>query len=365
MNQQGQELVRLHIGDTYLPPAYPLPLQDEFMSAQPDFNRYCNTFGVDALRMAVSEKVNEDNNLKATPENVLITSGATNALSAAMMAVVNPGEEVILLTPCWPFVRGMVTLAGGAVQDVPFYTELQKNPEMDIEEYLTGKLSSKTVAIYLNSPNNPSGYVLQESHLKAIAEFCYKHRLWLLSDEAYDGMVYQPNRHISIGSFPNVSAQVLSVFTFSKSMMFAGIRLGYLVADKPVVETVNKCMVHQIYSPPTFTQQMMVEPLRQRKKHQAKLIRHYQELRDLVLQTLPMEIPEPMGTYFCFFPVSAFLKGRTTEDIIRAGILNGVSVAPGGDFGPQYQEYLRLCFAGETPLRLERGLEKLKQVLLN
>lgn len=365
MNQKGDDLVRLHIGDTYLPPAYPLPLENDFMISHRDFNRYCNTFGITELREAAAEKVEEDNHLKATSENILITAGATNALSASLMALVNPGEEVILLSPCWPFVRGMVVMAGGVAKDVPFYTQLQKNPEMDVKDVLNRALSPKTVAVYLNTPNNPTGYVLQESHIEALAKFCQKHRLWLLSDEAYDGMVYEPYRHISIGSYQNNAPQVLSVFTFSKSMMFAGIRLGYLVAERPVVEMVNKCMVHQLYSPPTFTQQMMVEPLRRRKEHQAKLTGHYRELRDLVRTTLPVEIPEPMGTYFCFFSVKPFMKGRSIEEIIRNSILNGVSVAPGGDFGPAYREYIRLCFAGESPARLEKGLERLKGVLLD
>lgn len=365
MNEQGERLVRLHIGDSYLPPAYHLPLEAAFLERFPDFYRYCDTFGVEEFRRALVHKLTEDNRLPVTVDNVLVNSGATNALSAGAQALLDPQDEILMLTPCWPFFPGMVKMAGAVVREVPLYVRLFDEPSTDIAALLNRYLTPKTTALYLNTPNNPSGKVLNRKQLAQIAAFAGEHRLWIISDEAYDGLTFDRREHISIASLAGMFEQTISIFTFSKSFMFAGLRLGFLAAAEPVVKAVNKCMVHQLYSPPTFTQQMMIEALSTRNEFIPRVRQHYQDLRDLFLEKLRVKVNPPEGTYFLFFPVDQFLNGRSYSKLIEQLLESGVSVAPGSDFGKDFGNYIRLCFTGEPPLRLEKAIERLNAVLLN
>ncbi len=362
MAEQGKNLIKLHIGDTYLPPGYALPIDASFQDGHSHFNQYCNTFGIVSLREALTEKLQIDNQLQLHQENILITNGATNALSISMMALIEPGDEVLILTPAWPFFFGMVKVAGGQIVETPIYTKLYHEPELNIADYLAKYVTSKTAAIYLNTPNNPSGKVLNREQLEQIAAIAEKHDLWLISDEAYDGLTFDNLPHISIAGFPNMFERTLSIFTFSKSFMFAGLRLGFAAGSKQAVKNLNKMMVHQLYSPSTLAQQMMVEPVKTREQWLPEVRNQYQGLRDLLVEKLEIDFPIPEATYFVFFPADKYLNGRDYWQLIEACLDSGVSVAPGDSFGKDFHHYIRLCFTGESPERLEVGIERLNKV---
>jgi aspartate/methionine/tyrosine aminotransferase len=364
MKEKRAFLIHMHIGDTYLPPDYPLPIDQEFLKSKPYFNRYCNTFGIESFRRALVKKVNEDNGFKVDTENILATSGATDALSASVLSLLNPGEEILVLTPCWPFFLGMVELADARVVQVPFYVRLYHEPELDIITYLENHLTSTSAALYLNTPNNPSGKVLNLYQLLQVAEFARKHKLWIISDEAYDGLIFDNHQKHCIATLPGMFEQTLSIFTFSKSFMFAGLRLGYLVAAELVVKEINKTMVHQLYSPSTLSQYMMIEPVKNRQNWIPKLREHYQELRDRFLQQLEIPVQPPEGTYFLFFSIRNYLNGRTYWQVIDELLEAGVAVAAGEDFGKDYGDHIRICFTGERPERVQLAIERINKVLL-
>ena len=363
MAAQGDRLVALHIGDSYAPPPYPLPIDAAFARAHPGMNRYCDTFGIPALREALATKLRDDNHLDVAHEHVLVTSGATNALSACVQTFVDPGDDVMVLAPYWPFFRGMVRAAGGGVIEVPFYAALYENPHADVAGMLERALTPSTVAIYLNSPNNPSGKVLTREQLVAVAGFARANHLWLISDEAYDGMTFDGREHVSPASFDHMLERTVTMFTFSKVFMFAGLRLGYAVAEERVVRALNKAMVHQLYSPSTLAQEMMVEPVKTRSAWARRFVAEYQSTRDAVANALQVDAPLPDGAYYFFFPITKYLRGRGYADVIDACLDAGVSVAPGEDFGAAYRDYLRICFAGESPERVMLGVQRLNAVL--
>ena len=363
MKEKGAFLIHLHIGDTYLPPDYSLPVSTEFMKNKPYLHRYCNTFGVERFRRVAALKLNEDNAFTVTAENILATSGATNALSASVLTLMNPGEEILVLTPCWPFFPGMVELIDARVVQVPFYTLLYQKPDLDIAAHLSTYLTPQTVAVYLNSPNNPSGKVLSRLQLQQVADFARQNQLWIISDEAYDGLIFDDHSHLSVATLPDMFAQTISIFTFSKSFMFAGLRLGYLAAEIPVVRQINKALVHQVYSPSTLSQYMMVDPVKQRHTWIPKLRQHYQELRDMFVNELALPLNPPEGTYFLFFSIRDYLKGREYWQVIDQLLEEGVTVAPGEDFGADFADYIRICFTGEPPQRLKLAIERINRVL--
>lgn len=362
MREQGSNMVGLHIGDCYAPPPYKLPLDPDFMGSHPGFNRYTDTFGIAPLREALAEKLHHDNKLPVDASEVMMTCGACNALSVGMQALIDPGEDVMLLSPFWPFFRGMVRVAGGNAVEVPFYTKLYDDPDLDIARYLQDYLTPKTVAIYVNTPNNPSGKVLTREQVQQIADFARLHKLWVISDEAYDGMTFDRLVHLSIGSFPGVFDQTLSIFTFSKVYMFSGLRLGYVAAPNDVLKTLNKIMVHQLYGPPTVAQMMMVEPVRSRAKWSGNFLHHAWELRDMFLEHLKIKPTTPEGTYYLFFDATPYLKGREFWAVIDECLDAGVAVAPGGDFGRDYKGWIRICFTGEAPDRSEIAIERLNKI---
>jgi N-succinyldiaminopimelate aminotransferase len=359
----GDRLVGLHIGDSYALPPYRLPIDAAFMRARPGVNRYCDTFGIPSLRDALVAKLRADNHLDVGRENVLVTCGATNALSAAVQTLVDPGDDVMVLAPYWPFFRGMVRAAGGGAREVPFYNVLYDNPHADVAALLDRALTPSTVAVYLNSPNNPSGKVLSREQLLAVAAFARAHDLWLVSDEAYDGMTFDGREHVSPAGFEGMLEQTVSVFTFSKVFMFAGLRLGYAVCGERVVRAINKAMVHQLYGPSTLAQEMMIEPVETRAAWSRRFTEEYQATRDQVAKALRVEAPLPDGAYYFFFPVARCLRGRSYSELIDACLDAGVSVAPGEDFGAAYREWMRLCFAGESPERVMVGVQRLNAVL--
>jgi aspartate/methionine/tyrosine aminotransferase len=361
MAAAGDDLVGLHIGDAYAPPPYSLPLDASFARANAGFHRYCDTFGMPALRDALVAKVNEDNAIPASHDNVLVTAGATNALSATVATLIDEGDEVMMLSPYWPFFRGMVRAAGGHVVEVPFYTRLYHDP--DVHAMLDAHLTPKTAAVYLNSPNNPSGKVLTRAQLEAIGRFVRLHDLWLISDEAYDGMTFDGRPHVSPASLVGMFERTVSVFTFSKVFMFAGLRLGYAVGEASVIRAINKAMVHQLYSPSTLAQQMMVEPVSTRELWSGRFVAECEAIRNRVAGSLRVDAPTPEGAYYFFFPITGYLRGRSYTEVIEALLDAGVAVAPGEDFGTDFASWIRVCFAGEATPRVLLGVERLNRVL--
>lgn len=363
MEARGDDMVKLHIGDAYAPPPYLIPVNRAFTDSHPGFNRYCDTFGIAPLRDALAEKVRTDNGLDAGPEHILVTAGCTNALSVAVQTLVEPGEEVLILSPYWPFFRGMVAMAGARPVEVPLYARLYEEPALDIRNIIERFITPKTVMLYLNSPNNPSGKVLTRAQLEGVASISRDHDLWLVSDEAYDGMTFDGREHVSPGSFAGMFERTLSMFTFSKVFMFSGLRIGYVVTSHPTIEALNKVMVHQLYSPSTVAQQIMVDPVRTRAQWSGEFVRHTEGLRDMFLERMDVSPPVPDGAYYFFFSLSPYLGGRAYWDVFDACMEAGVSVAPGDDFGRGYEDYIRICFAGEPPDRLETAIERLNGVL--
>jgi len=365
MTDFGSDLVRFHIGDSYMPPVYPLPLNQTFLNMYQNFSRYGNTFGIEELRDILSIKLKEDNHLKVHLDNILMTTGATNALSSAVQSLIEPGEEILVLTPCWPIFPGIVHSAQAKLVEIPFYMNLYENAELDIKKHIELYVSDKTVAIYLNTPNNPSGKVLNKNQLEQIAEVAKLYNLWIISDEAYDGLTFDGHEHISIATLPEMFQQTVSVFTFSKIFMFAGLRLGYAVGNVEMIVNLNKIMVHQIYSSTIITQQMMIEPVKTRHQWMEKVRHHFELLRDQFVNQSGLSFMKPEATYFIFFSIEKYLNGREYDDVINACFEEGVSIAPGSDFGKDFKKFLRVCFTGEAPGQLEKGIERLRKVLLN
>jgi aspartate/methionine/tyrosine aminotransferase len=355
---------KLHIGDSDRGPNYRLPYSKEFTATNPHAFQYANTFGITRLREAIAAKLGDENSLDVQSEDVLVTAGATNALSACVHAICDEGDEVLVLTPGWPFFRGMVQLAGGRVRELAFYTKVREVVTLDIEALVDAAVGDRTVAIYLNSPNNPSGVTLDREELSSVLRVAEKHRLWVISDEAYDQMAYDGRETLSPAALGIASAQILSTFTFSKTYRFAGLRLGWATGPRQLLSAMNKIMVHMLYGPTVPGQYMMLEALSTRQQWAPAVTAEYQGRRDDFIAALGLDMTPPEGTYFLFFDAHSYLGDGGIDELVGRCIDAGVAVTPGEDFGEDFREWIRVCFSSESPERAKEGALRLRRVLL-
>lgn len=353
------DFVKLHIGDSHRPPFAPIAVERAHLEAFPHALQYPATQGVGRLRAALAEVHAREHALSTTAEQVLVSAGATQALSAIVLALVDPGEEVLVPTPSWPFFRGMVPLAGGTVRELPLYDRLDT---LDVAAALEDAIGDRTVAIYLNSPNNPSGRVLDDAQRRAVLAVARRRGLWVVSDEAYDGLAFD-GRATPPLAVESDGPDVLSVFTFSKLHLLAGLRLGWVRGDARAIETLNRVSVHQVYSASALAQTLVLDAVRTRAEWATGVRAWLESTRDDFVQALGAGIAPPQGTYFVFFDTTPYLRGRTPMQLVEACLDAGVAVTPGGDFGRDYASWMRLCFAAETRERALDGARRLRRQL--
>ncbi len=231
----------LHVGDTWMEPFDGARMQDLAVDVHPGMHRYADTQGVPALVGAVVEKLRQRNGIRCERASVLLTAGATGALASAIGMLAEPGEEVLILAPFWPLIRGIVQSARALPVEVPFFDRVDSAAEA--VEAVRAKLSSRSVALYVSSPSNPSARVIPAEWLEALADLARREDLWLLSDEVYEDYVYR-GEHVSPARF--APERSLSVFSFSKAYGMAGNRVGYLAGPAEAVAAARKVATHTV-----------------------------------------------------------------------------------------------------------------------
>ena len=354
----GSRCIPLHIGDTYRLP--PKAVLESLRSLELDSTRhfkYTHPHGQADLIEAVVAKLARDNGVDASAEGIQITCGATQGLCAMAQAFLDPGDELIVLCPHWPLIRGIVETVGGKVIDAS-YTEAVEDPE----KVLAPLLSSRTKAIYLANPNNPDGQLLDGEKARRLYDFAKEKNLLLWSDEAYDHLVYDGNEKVSLAKFDEGEEQprVVSVFTFSKSFGMAGMRVGYVVASPEIMAFIRRVSTHQIYDLSAVSQlaalASLTQPIAEYEAYLEQQVSDYQKARDLLHTAFP-EAPLPPGGAYLYVP---FGSKQEAWDTMLGWLDKGVSSAPGDSFGSLHPHCLRLCFTA-TPLdTLTKAVELIK-----
>ena len=218
--------------------------------------------------------------------------------------------------------------------------------------------------IYLNSPNNPSGRVLDTSTLRQLTDLAARHDLWVISDEAYDGMAYDDRATPPLALVASQPERVIATYTFSKIHRFAGLRLGWARAAADVIEAIDRALVHTVYSASSLAQEMMIEPVRTRRQWAPAVRADLEVRRDAFVANLDLPVRPCQGTYFVFFDASNFLRrDRNLDDLLVECLDEGVLVAPGGDFGTGFENWIRACFAAEPRPTVEDAARRLRRVL--
>jgi aspartate/methionine/tyrosine aminotransferase len=335
-------LYPLHVGDTWMEPFEAGRMESLSVEEHPGMHRYCDTRGVPELVNAVVDKVRTRNQLPCERENTLICAGATGALSCAVGAILRPLDEVLILAPFWPLIRGIVQTFGGVPVEVPFYDRVD-SAEAAVEA-VREKLTPATAALYVSTPSNPTGRVLPESWLVALAEFAKAENLWLLSDEVYEDFLYS-GEHYSMGRV--APERTISVYSFSKAYGMAGNRTGYLVGPREAVDEARKLVTHTFYSAPTAGQLAGLRALESGADWVEKARDSYRGVSQRAASALG--VAEPEGSTFFFLDVSSRLDDRGIMGFLADCFEDGVMVAPGESSGRDYGSWVRLCYTAMPP----------------
>ena len=351
---RGGEVYPLHIGDTWLEPAPECRMEAIRVDDHPGMHKYSPVQGRRSLRQAISDKLKRTGDHPAQLDEILVTAGATGGLYALMTALLQPGDEVLVIAPYWPLIGNAIECAGGRVVPVPFFES--STDSRSAVDCLSGLMTARTVAVYWNTPHNPTGRLIPSAWLQAMAAWAQENDLWIVSDEVYEDYVYTGDHCYSR---PFAPEHTISAYSFSKAYGMAGNRVGYLVGPAAVMSGVQRISRNSFYSVNTAGQlaaQIALEGAGP--KWVETTCSQYKELGIYAAQTLQVAPPE--GSTFLFIDVADALDERGLDGLLSDLADDGLLVAPGPSFGP-YPTHIRVCFTCAPPEIVRRGIDILAQ----
>jgi N-succinyldiaminopimelate aminotransferase len=340
--QRAGPVYPLHVGDTWRDPFAGGRMQDLLQAVHPGINRYTATQGIPPLVDAIVEKLRARNGIACERDQVLVTGGATAGLANAVGALVEAGDEVLILAPFWPLIRGIVQGVGATPVEVPFFDRVTQLDEALAA--LEARRSERSVALYVSTPSNPTGRVIPEAWLAAFAEWARRHDLWLIADEVYERLVYR-GEHASLARF--APERTLTAYSFSKSYGMAGYRAGYLVGPRDAIAAAHKLHTHSTYSAATPSQLAALAALRDGDAWLAATREHYRAAGADAARVLGL--PAPEGSTFLFLDVRDRLDDRGMLGFLEDVFEDGVVLSPGASSGRDYAGFARLCFTAVAP----------------
>ncbi len=359
----GGELIPLHIGDTYLaPPAGTL----EVPTSSRDLSIYGAVPGMDGLREALAAEFQRRGfSAIEGAANIHLGCGVTHALFCAARAVLDPGDEVLVVSPYWPLIPGLLQSAGIRPVEVPLSFRLYQEPELDVAAELEAAITPATRAVYFITPGNPEGQVYSRKQIEAIARVALEHDLWVLADEVYADFVYE-GEHLSIARLPSMAERTLTTYSLSKSRALAGARIGCVAGSERAITAAVRISAHTVYNVPVPMQRAALAALVDGEQWPQKARAQYLEARDATAQALldiGINAQRPRGGTFFFLDLSEPLAGRPLHSMIERAIDEGVYVAPGRAFGAGYERFVRLCFTGVPLDQILEGVRRLGRAL--
>lgn len=359
-----------------------------FGAGEPDFNtpnniieaaykamkegktKYTKTSGIIELRKAICDKLKKENNLNYFPEQIIVSTGAKQCLSNIFMAILNPGDEVIIPTPYWVSYPELVKMADG----VPVFCNTEESNDFKYTiASLKKVLTKKTKAIILNSPNNPTGSIYNEEELKAIAEFAKENDLIIISDEIYEKLIYDNKKHISIASLSeDAYNRTIVINGFSKSYAMTGWRIGYSASSKKIASLMGSIQSHMTSNVSSISQYAALEALEGSQDSVNKMIKEFESRRNYMADRLAeiknVSFIKPMGAFYIMVNVGYYYNKELNGYKIKSSLdfskklleEEKLAVIPGIAFG--LDNYIRLSYATSMEV-ISKGLDRLENFL--
>lgn len=367
LKKEGHDVIAFNIGE----PDFDTPkhISDAIIKAiENGQTKYVNTGGILELRQAICEKLSKDNNLDYLPEQIVVTTGAKQALFESVLALVNPGDEVIIPAPCWVSYEEMVKSAGGKCVFVPTQPDTFQLDVVAIEK----AISKKTKLIILTTPNNPTGCVYAKSSLERIAQLACEYDFYIISDEIYEKLIYDNNKNFSIGSLSaEVFDRTITINGFAKAYAMTGLRLGYLAAPLRIAKVIANLQAHMTSNASTPIQYGGVAALKQNQSEMVEMVEEFTKRRTLSLELLS-KIPnikynEADGAFYLMLDVSYYLKLNKvvrTSDELALYLLENYHIALVAGTNFQAPNFLRFSYSNSQE-NITKGLERLRLGLLS
>lgn len=306
---------------------------------------YTSNYGTMELRQEIADKLRRQNNVDYKASEVLVTVGLSEAVFDVLCSILDEGDEILVPDPAWLNYHNVPRLLGAV--PVPYELRQDNGYQMDLEE-VRSKVTDRTKAVVIITPNNPTGGVLSEDTLQGLAQLAVEKDLLVISDEVYERLIYDAAKHISIASLPSMKERTFTMNGLSKAYSMTGWRLGYVAAPEEYIAVLNKIHQHNTTCAPSFVQAASVVALRDEQDEVNEMVREYQRRRDYAVAAINA-IPGlnclcPKGAFYIFINCKAL--GRSSAEL-AAYLLDQAKIAlvPGDVFGPGGEGYLRLSFA--------------------
>jgi aspartate aminotransferase len=362
LEKEGRSIIHLELGEPDFHPA--APVVDALRAAVANGrDRYVATRGIPPLRSAIADYLKRTRDLDIGAEQVLVAPGCKMALSLAMMALIEPGDEILYPDPSFPiypsFTRG---LGAKAVS----YALREKNKfQPDLAE-IAGKITSKTRMLIFNSPNNPTGTVFSDRTLEEIAELARKHDLWVIADEIYARILFN-GEYKSIWTLPGMAERTVIIDGFSKSFAMTGWRLGYAVAQKHIIDALDLMVLNTFTCTAEFSQVAAIEALADSTNAVPAMVEEYRKRCSVFVEKLN-KIPgfrcqPPDGAFYAWVNIEE--TGKSAEEVQKILLEEvGVAAIAGAAFGAEGKNYVRFSLVSATHL-LEEALERIQRATMH
>lgn len=367
LRQQGRKIISFNVGEPdFATPEHICKAAEEAMES--GFTKYTPVMGIMELRQAICEKLQKDNGLSYTVDEITIGAGAKQCICTALQAVCNPGDEIIIPYPCWVSYTEMVRIAEGK----PILVPCRQDFSLDIEA-IRGAVTDKTKGILINTPNNPTGAVYSRESLMELADIAAEHEIYILSDEVYEKLIYDGNEHVSTASVSeNAKNWTILINGFSKAYAMTGWRLGYVAADREVIRGMNVLQSQTVSSINSLAQKAGVEALNGTQEPVRDMCREFENRRDYMWERLcSMEgiaCKKGGGAFYLMPDIRSYIGSRFGNTVIDSDFKMAeylleeaqIAVVPGSAFFAP--GHLRFAYT-DSMEKIKEGMDNMENAL--
>ncbi len=359
---ESKDIISLGPGEPDFPTPQPILDYGAKLLKKGVGTHYSPPEGRSELKEEIIKKLKSDNKINAKPENVIVTTGSTEAILLSLLCTVDVGEQVIIPNPSFLAYVPSVELING----FPVAVELREENKWEIipDDVRDAIVPKKTTALILNSPSNPTGGIIRKKTLEEIADIVVENDMYVLSDEAYEHLIYDDVKHVSFASLNGVKDHAVTFHTFSKSYAMCGFRLGYTSGPKNLIKSMTDSHIYTTLTSPTISQMMATKALQLSSIHTERMRKEYDRRRKFIVNRLnEVGLPtvRPKGAFYAFSNVKAY--GKKSYDFTDM-LLNQAKVAgiPGTEFGKFGEGFVRFSYATDYKL-IEEALRRIEMFI--